>query len=210
MNHNVVSTNKRSQAKVSTVYFFYWQQATIICNMNCLNIQLYTGFTMVSQYFTNQPLINLGDIYISIVSYSTVSCCSMSVLSIGPVSVQFSKQLALLKLEYCPTSFPVCIARGSVSSQLALVLKQAVSPYIKLRVRIAQGSVSVHLIRQSYYEKAKLKLNKVGISILSPHWQDYTITQLCKSVSHKGPYLNRALHRLTVPNTKTHRSLLTC
>ena len=48
---------------------------------------------MVSQYFTDQSLLNPEDIYIyiSIVSYSTVSHCSMSVLSIGPVSVTVHK-----------------------------------------------------------------------------------------------------------------------
>ena len=74
------------------------------------------------------------------------------------VSVTVYKQLTQLELEYCPTSFPVRITQWSVSSQLALVLNQAANPYIKLRVRIAQGSVSAHLIRQSYYEKANPKL----------------------------------------------------
>ena len=31
-------------------------------------------------------------------------------------------QLALLESEYCPTSLPVCIVRGSISGQLAPVL----------------------------------------------------------------------------------------
>ena len=76
-------------------------------------------------------------------------------------------QLTLLEPEYCPTSLPVRIAQGSVSGQLApvliwntQVLYQTSGPY-RMKVRIARGSVSVHLITQSYYKKAKSKLNTV-------------------------------------------------
>ena len=78
----------------------------------------------------------------STMSYSTVSRWSLSVLSISPVLVTVTAQLTLLELGYCPTSFPVRIARGSVSGQLApvliwntQVLYQASGPY-RTRVRI--------------------------------------------------------------------------
>ena len=68
-------------------------------------------------------LIHLEDRYVSAMSFSTVSLgpC-LSCLSVRSQS-QFTTQLTLLEPEYCPTSFPVRIARGSVSGQLAPVLE---------------------------------------------------------------------------------------
>ena len=121
----VIFTNKRSQAKVSTVYLFYWQRVTIICNMNCLNIQLYTWLTTVSPRFTYQSLNQLREwVYVINVLYHCPvykSCLSHSLQNGSPYWNPNTALLAFLSVSHYgpyPVSQPQSLFKkaGPISS----------------------------------------------------------------------------------------------
>ena len=103
------------------------------------------------------------------------------------------RRLTLLEPEYCPTSLLVHIAQGSVSSWLAPVLLSSSVPISSFHVRMAQGSISDPLDRTILLWSSQSKLNEGSGLNTELFWRSYTITQLSKSLSHKGPYLKRAL-----------------
>ena len=104
------------------------------------------------------------------------------------------KWLTLPEPEYCPTSLPVRIPQGPVSSWLAPVLLWSTQFLYQASMSVShEGPHQIHLIKQSYHEKANSKLNKYRDLNTQLCWLNHTITQLSKSVSHEGPYLKRAL-----------------
>ena len=139
------------------------------------------GSLAVSQFrpFTPLYLLSTGSLALSQLSpYLQVLGELLTPLLLDLLSHQFpwlarrslQSQLTLLEPEYCPTSLPVRIAQGSVSVQLApvliwntQVLYQASGPY-RMRVRIHPLDNTVLLW------KGQVKLNSVGIPILSPYW----------------------------------------
>ena len=68
---------------------------------------------------------------------------------------------------YCPSSLPVRIAQGSVSSWLALVILSSSTSISSFNVRIEQGSLSDPLDGTILVWGSQSKLIKVGIWILN-------------------------------------------
>ena len=123
-----ISKNARRMGEKAQRYCYIHQQKKSSKSIYCIFILLVAGhnylqyelskYTAIhlahsseSTLHSDQSLINRENIYISIVSYITVPCMLINVCP-----VYKSCLLTLLELEYCPTSFPVCIAWGSVSS----------------------------------------------------------------------------------------------